>query len=197
MKIVQLLLFSALLIFKSTFAWECSRDCPRKDYETCKREQNRNRELGIFEDPDADYDEDMHTAAAHDIVVEPMTNLRGTSMYLNNTSRELGSSHFQVKMHWERLYCVSLFVSCLWFLCRSNESHRYASKSHKLTRICSISYTLTHVVASRDKRTKVLLGMPRFLQRKQHHRNRQVWLWREEPALGLQERRRRKRKNQS
>jgi hypothetical protein len=43
-----------------------------------------------------------------------LSNLRGNIMYQNNTSRSLQSSfHFQVKMYWERHYCVSLVSCCL------------------------------------------------------------------------------------
>jgi hypothetical protein len=61
MKIIQLLFLSATLVFKPMFAWDCSRECD--DYEQCVKEQNRNRELGIFEPHAVDQD-DKETDAA-------------------------------------------------------------------------------------------------------------------------------------
>jgi hypothetical protein len=104
MKIIQLLFLSATLVFKPIFAWDCSRECD--DYEQCVKEQNRNRELGIFEPHAVDQDDKETDAAAHAISIPPLSNLRGNIMYQNNTSRSLQSSfHFQVKMYWERHYC--------------------------------------------------------------------------------------------
>ena len=160
MKIIQLLLLSAILILKSTFAWDCSREC--NDYQECRDEQNRNRELGILEPPTtADHDDEDYEDS-HAIAIPPMSNLRGSAMYQNDTFRSLESFHFQVKMYWERSYCVSLFASCCASL---NESlHRYPSKSHKLKKSNFLIHSFdTPTVAGRDERTKVVLGMPRFL----------------------------------
>lgn len=121
MKIIhQLFLLSLIAALNLSLAWECSKKCD--GYDQCRREQNRARELSnhAVDFMSSSMEDDEHEDDTHvlDNVQPPMAmNLRGN----NATSRQLQSSHFQIKMHWEQHYCVSFKQShyCIFHFTQS------------------------------------------------------------------------------
>lgn len=117
MKILHqlILLLVSAISFNLATAWECSREC--SGYDECVRENRARGNRELFDGDAMKDDEEQDTDLSE---VTPITNLRGSS----NATRKLLTFHFQIKMYWERDYCVSFLA---WRCC----CHGKPTHSHK------------------------------------------------------------------